>query len=379
MSSLRLIDVSKVFDNVRLEIGSVETKFSKPTRVIVGNFEIQKYYEEFTPNFAGGAIPSNFKDVFGKVPIGELSIYFVQNVFLYPEYGVLLNADGDVFSQTYAEAAYILGASPPSEFFNFDLNKVESIDTAYVFMPWGACHNYGHFIIDAIGGAICLASFTSGTIDLLCPTLTNWQSEVLNSIADNLPNIKFQQHNESVLHVKNAVYCSAMNHYLHSPTKELGFIRELFANESLPKEIVSKKIYISRCKFKKRNMINEQELIYALSSLGYMIVNPEELSVKAQIELFSSSDVIISASGAALANLCFCKKNTLVFEIQPESARNIWIRNICHINQLKWRPFFVEDRKVASRIIGGVERKDHGIEFDIPLNKLLLYLRDHGG
>ena len=51
------------------------------------------------------------------------------------------------------------------------------------------------------------------------------------------------------------------------------------------------------------------------TTLGFIMVELETLSVNAQARLFSSAEIIVGAHGAGFANLTFCQPGTIVIEI----------------------------------------------------------------
>ena len=55
-----------------------------------------------------------------------------------------------------------------------------------------------------------------------------------------------------------------------------------------------------------------------------------------QVYLFWNADFIISAHGAALANLAFCKPKTKIIEIKPESQPGNYFKKISKINNLNY-------------------------------------------
>lgn len=80
-----------------------------------------------------------------------------------------------------------------------------------------------------------------------------------------------------------------------------------------------KKIYISRKNALLRRVVNEEELIEKLKSLGFEIVCLENLRVEDQAKLFASSKVIVAPHGASLTNLIFCQKGTKLIELFPSN------------------------------------------------------------
>lgn len=67
------------------------------------------------------------------------------------------------------------------------------------------------------------------------------------------------------------------------------------------------KIYLSRKSNYLQRLINEREVASIFKKYGYEIIYPEELSLKEQIKLFSASEIVVGATGAALTNIIYCK------------------------------------------------------------------------
>lgn len=96
--------------------------------------------------------------------------------------------------------------------------------------------------------------------------------------------------------------------------KALDFIRN---NVLLPLEgecstrTISKRIFLSRKKCGKRQ-INEDELLPILKEYGFEPVFPGDMDVESQASMFHQAEHIIGPSGAAFANLLFCKEDCKV-------------------------------------------------------------------
>lgn len=71
------------------------------------------------------------------------------------------------------------------------------------------------------------------------------------------------------------------------------------------------KIYIKR-NSSYRNLHNAEEVESALVAKGFVVIEPEKLSFIEQVILFSNADVLVGATGAAFANLIFCKPETKI-------------------------------------------------------------------
>lgn len=88
------------------------------------------------------------------------------------------------------------------------------------------------------------------------------------------------------------------------------------------KQVKKKKIFLTRPKDSNRNIDNLTEIETLLEQFGYKIVLPDNLSLKEQIELFSSVTHIVSMHGAGLYNVFFSTKDTKIFEIFPQYYHN---------------------------------------------------------
>jgi len=60
------------------------------------------------------------------------------------------------------------------------------------------------------------------------------------------------------------------------------------------------------------NLINIKNLLE-----NYKFIELETESLENQIKLFGEHDIIIAQHGAALTNIIFCKKNSIIIEIRP--------------------------------------------------------------
>lgn len=114
-----------------------------------------------------------------------------------------------------------------------------------------------------------------------------------------------------------------------------SFIHYLFRPYCKPSS--RKKIYIARKPTRPRHIINQDELIQALSS-DFRVVYLEEYSVKEQIEIVSEASVVIGPHGAGLAYTVFCEPGTLLIEILGEPL--CLLRHYKHLADCMGHTFF---------------------------------------
>jgi hypothetical protein len=65
-------------------------------------------------------------------------------------------------------------------------------------------------------------------------------------------------------------------------------------------------------------MVNEEALVARLRDLGFLIIEPEALSAREQIEVFSRAEMVVGPSGAGMFNTVFCAPGTRVIDIESE-------------------------------------------------------------
>jgi capsular polysaccharide biosynthesis protein len=102
----------------------------------------------------------------------------------------------------------------------------------------------------------------------------------------------------------------------------LDFVRAALKQNGIT-QTRSRCIYISRVGHARRHQwrnvrhfVDEERLCERLSSRGFEIVEPEQLTVVEQIARFASAAIVIGASGAGMFNTIFCEAGTLVYDIE---------------------------------------------------------------
>jgi len=108
------------------------------------------------------------------------------------------------------------------------------------------------------------------------------------------------------------------------------------AVEKIPEADVRKRIYIVResgnraLKFKGEG---KQDL---LDKYGFESFVLETMSVKEQIQMFRSAEVILASHGAGLTGICFCPKNTKIIEILAPKFLNVCYWRIAGLMSLPY-------------------------------------------
>ncbi len=106
-------------------------------------------------------------------------------------------------------------------------------------------------------------------------------------------------------------------------------------------------LYISRNESGMRRIINEEELLPGLRDIGFTIVTPSEITLRDQIEHFRAARVVLSAHGAGLTNILFCRPGATLIEIFPDGGvhGSAFLRIASHLD---FNYYFVVGSKIET-------------------------------
>jgi len=145
--------------------------------------------------------------------------------------------------------------------------------------------------------------------------LSKWQIESLKLLGYEADDCL--RWNWSKIKVKRLVIPSFRRKGTISPTTCRWLRERLVSNlpDLISKNLLlSSRIYISRSKTAGRRVINEDDVLTALSPLGFVAYTLEEMSFADQVKLFSQAEIVVAAHGAGLTNIMFAQ-NLKVIEL----------------------------------------------------------------
>lgn len=176
--------------------------------------------------------------------------------------------------------------------------------------------NYWHFLMDALPRLSMLNEIPDDVGILVHGPLAGWQKELLQLMG--VWN-RVRETTERRLRVEN--------YYFLSPTAMTGTWNPS-AVEFLRKRLLSSvinarpetdgeplKIFIHRGSSWGRGVVNAKELCDFFAEQGWQIVEPETLSVKNQIQLFSQASAVCGLHGSALTNILWAPAGCYVLEL----------------------------------------------------------------
>ena len=107
-----------------------------------------------------------------------------------------------------------------------------------------------------------------------------------------------------------------------SPVIAKGLRKALVGKLGNHNDKTNRRVFISRASARFRKLTNEKELTDHIETLGFEIVQAENLSFAQQVELFSGCSIVLAQHGAGLTNILFAPDHCKVLEIHgPEVSR----------------------------------------------------------
>jgi hypothetical protein len=208
---------------------------------------------------------------------------------------------------------------------------INSIDWAIMFSE-KVSTNYYHWFFESICKIKAIESTKSlAGIPIIIDAKMPFQHYQLLQLAlDDITqnNLLLFQSNSDILHFQNLFIVDIPNIVFDNfdmlPTERIAYskdhllfiVNRVLSRVQLENKPYPKKIYLSRGK--NRSLVNKKVVESLLISQGFTIINPEKYSLHEQIGFFQNADIIVSASGAALTNIVFCKKGTTIITLTSE-------------------------------------------------------------
>ena len=98
-----------------------------------------------------------------------------------------------------------------------------------------------------------------------------------------------------------------------------GKVLERLTAQGVDLRRTGRRIVLSRRGFTQRQLVNEAEIIDALTPHGFEVVHPEQLSFAEQVQTYHSADIIVGSASSALINCIFCRPGAKVVALTHDS------------------------------------------------------------
>lgn len=139
--------------------------------------------------------------------------------------------------------------------------------------------------------------------ELIYPSMNIWFPVNVTGNGNNIPE-DFAVSESAVNNIKKAV-----------------LTRNYSSTSESKKAALPKKIFISRKDTSNSRLINEDEVAKLFEEYGFKIVLTSDMSFREQVELFENVDAVAAMSGAAFANICYCRPNTRIICFIPKELQ----------------------------------------------------------
>jgi capsular polysaccharide biosynthesis protein len=201
--------------------------------------------------------------------------------------------------------------------------------------------NYGHWIVDTLPRVVNALELVDRRKARI--VLNGRRTESMKSVYSQslrllgIEGSQFEWKEQSPLSFDELVYATPMSvPPLIKSERSLAILEKLALSvddgrqqQSMPME----RIYLSRNRYSRRRLLNEQDLLPLLRERGYVVVYPEELTLSQQISVFKNATHVVGNMGAALSNLCFSPQGVNVLALATEPMMHDYFYDlVCHKN-----------------------------------------------
>ena len=255
----------------------------------------------------------------------------------------------------------------------YDIANVFEIPEEVIYL--GGSFNYGHFFTDyfprfealiaAVKADPALAERLPRIVVVYC------EKSELDYLEKNFPDYAFlnlRGHEFSVIHIPKMYLATYVAFPLGVHLLRRGFADRRRAAlgpggaRSTPAVPSARKVFLTRQGFKRRRIENEDDLIAALQTRGYLCISAMDYSVEQLAEILDGAETLVAGMGGHTTNAVFLRPGSTFIELAPASfdSNHIWQYNhslfLCA--QLKYLRFVVADSQRSGR---GAETADAGI------------------
>ncbi|WP_208749016.1 DUF563 domain-containing protein [Arthrobacter sp. PM3] len=313
-------------------------------------------YSRVTPRIFGSTVmDQRTRDLIrtlGARPAPEGQVGVISGVTVL-DGGIVITSDGHVIEESFINARHL---SRRGSLFRVGVSEIyvseRSIsaqqtlvgDTyAIVKQTWDS--NFGHWLVDTLprvanlGERFPLASLKFVLNGAAQPRIRDLHTEGLGLFGINADQVEFADWRP--IFVEHAVYATPMTIPPFTKSPHAISILEGLVSRCSP-EVRSKfsgtrRIYLTRNKYPRRNLVNEEDILPDVLRAGYEVIAPEELSLEEQIALFASASHVIGNMGAAFSSLAFSPSCVKVFVLATEFMLHDYFYDlVCHKNGEYW-------------------------------------------
>ena len=237
-------------------------------------------------------------------------------------YGAVVTA-GDVL---LFDLSPYYGAFRPSQhpiFLSVRLPPAEEVAGSVGVLTTRGVDNYYHFLTDVLPRLELLRQAGREPDRYLVNRTTAFQRDLLGVVG--IPEDRvLESARHPHIRAERLEVPSLPDSHLRTPPWVAAWLRQqLLPNDPGPAP-AHRRLYVTRGDRKHtRHVVNEGEVLEALSPYGFETIDPGALSVAEQVRRFAEAEIVVGAHGAALTNLVFCPAGAAVVELFPPDYVNV--------------------------------------------------------
>lgn len=214
-------------------------------------------------------------------------------------------------------------------------------------LGWGADENYGHWLLDVLPRLELLGD-DPDVVYAVSDPVPPWQRAALDLLG--IPSARVRPLVPGWHRVGEAVVCVAAERSTVPHRAHLLDLRTRLLDAAGAGPAPPARIFVSRAR-SRRPLANEAELLPVLSSFGFDVVFPEELSFADQIRLFARAEAVAGLNGTGMLNELFCPSGAAIIELLHP---HYWHHDACRLAALlghvHWSVLADDAGGLASRV-----------------------------
>lgn len=234
--------------------------------------------------------------------------------------------------------------------------------------------NYFHYLLETLPRVdlVRRAGIDFGTIDHFLVNPSEYESLIGGLQTVGVPIERLVTCDaQTMYHVDHLIAPSTLRATGHMRKSVVAWLREMFA-PSNPAPDAPVRLYLGRNDAGYRHITNQSELIdRVLAPLGFESLVWGGRSIQAQAALFANADVVVGPSGAAMANLVFCKPGTRVLLFHPHTYIARYFYELSAVCGLEYYYLIGEP-------MPGEKPGDNGSNYEVSPNKVTRLLEFAG-
>jgi hypothetical protein len=247
----------------------------------------------------------------------------IENGFALSNSGWIITSDRRFLLDSLADPAFVEKRQIDRIFLWPDVTEL-LIPIIIAYSHW-AVDNYYHWMLEVLPRLSPIldppeflkanTQFNQAKI-IIPPKPLPWMIETLSLLGFAPDQLYFSNGNQ--LKAKDLFFLSRLGQPMNTPLWAIDWLRNSFAYwRTNDNRSTKKRLLISRCKAKKRRIVNEEEVLKALYPYGFDSIVLEDMNVRDQIALFSQAEIIVAPHGAGLTNLVFANNVILIEIFEP--------------------------------------------------------------